>query len=142
MNRKDPNFEIHPALHAEAVASCDLQLCRLILRDEARWPWVVLVPRRIGMEEVFDLLPGDREQLWREVETVSATLKSATGAEKINIAQFGNMVRQLHIHIVARSPGDPLWPGGVVGVGDRQGYDGTGPLWWEGFISTVPAVHG
>ncbi|MGV6820912.1 MAG: HIT domain-containing protein [Parvularcula sp.] len=142
MNRKDLKFEIHPALHAEAVASHDLQLCQLILRDEARWPWVVLVPRRSGVEEVFDLLPGDREQLWREVEAISAALKAATGAEKINIAQFGNVTRQLHVHIVARSSDDPQWPGGVVGVGERQGFGGKAPQWWAGFISTLPAVPG
>lgn len=136
------HFSLAPALAEESIATVDLPLSRLILRDESQWPWVVLVPRRSGSEELFDLLPADAAQLLEEITQVSAALKGATGATKINVAQFGNVCRQLHLHIVARSEGDPLWPGGVVGVGKRTGYSSDGvPDWWDAFLARIALTN-
>ena len=136
-------FRLAPALAAERLAFAEMALCQGILRDERRYPWVVLVPRRAGLEEVFDLLPGDSQRLWREVSTVASALKAVTECDKTNIAAFGNVTRQLHVHIVARSEGDPHWAGGAVGVDDRVPYssgdlgDGGVPAWWPALLARL-----
>ena len=83
------DFTLTPALDNEAKARATLDLNRLLLRDEQRYPWVILVPQRPGMVEIFDLLPGDQAQLWAEIARVSAALKDITGAQKVNIAALG-----------------------------------------------------
>jgi diadenosine tetraphosphate (Ap4A) HIT family hydrolase len=92
-------------------------LCELRLMKDARWPWLVLVPQRPDVSEVFDLTPLDQTMLTFETVLVAEALKSVTGATKINTGALGNIVRQLHVHIIARSEGDPNWPGPVWGFG-------------------------
>ena len=92
-------------------------LCELRLMKDARWPWLVLVPQRPGASEVFDLTPLDQTMLTFETTLVAEALKKVTGAAKINIGALGNIVRQLHVHVIARSEGDPNWPGPVWGFG-------------------------
>ena len=138
-------FHLAPALAAERLAFAEMALCQVILRDEARYPWLVLVPRRAGVEEVFDLVPGDHQRLWLEVSTVTSALKAVTGCDKVNIASFGNVTRQLHVHVVARRNGDSHWPGSAVGVGERVPYSpgspgdllGGGPSWWPAFLARL-----
>ncbi len=133
MNLTATPFSLDPRLAAEAAATLTRPHALVILRDEARFPWLVVVPRRSGVKEVFDLLPSEQTALWALVSGLSQTLRTETGAAKINIAAFGNMVPQLHIHIVARREEDPAWPGSAVGFGERQPY-GKGaetPRWWE-----------
>ena len=96
-------------------------LCELRLMKDGRWPWLVLVPQRAGVSEVFDLTPLDQTMLTFETVLVAETLKAVTGATKINIGALGNIVRQLHVHIIARNEGDPNWPGPV------WGYDAAEP---------------
>ena len=128
------NFSPDPALAAEALRAADLPLCTVLLRDEARYPWLVLVPRRANVAEPWDLLPGDRAAFWAEAERVGAGLKAVTGADKINLAAFGNVVRQLHLHVVARREGDPAWPGSVIGA-PREPYERGGvPAFWPAFL--------
>ena len=98
-------------------------LCELRLMKDARWPWLVLVPQRPGVSEVFDLTPLDQTMLTFETTMAATALKKVTGAEKINIGALGNIVRQLHVHIIARSDGDPNWPGPVWGFGKAEPWD-------------------
>ena len=95
-------------------------LCELRLMKDARWPWLVLVPQRPDVSEVFDLTPLDQTMLTFETTLVAEALKKVTGAAKINTGALGNVVRQLHVHIVARNEGDPNWPGPVWGFGAAE----------------------
>lgn len=126
----DVAFTLDPRLTAEAHATHELSLSTLLLRDEARFPWVVLVPRRAGASELFDLLPADAGQLLMEINRTGAALRALTGCTKINVAAFGNMVPQLHVHIIARQESDSAWPGSAVGVpGTRLPYS-SAPAFW------------
>lgn len=100
-----------------------LELCELRLLNDCRWPWLLLVPQRPGMEELHELEPLDRAMLALEAGLAAATLKAMTGCLKINTGALGNVVRQLHIHVVARKEGDPNWPGPVWGHGKPQPYE-------------------
>ena len=87
-----------------------------------RWPWLILVPRRPGIVEVHDLTPLDQAMLTFETNLVAQALKAETGCTKINTGALGNVVRQLHVHVIARNIGDPGWPGPVWGHGVRESY--------------------
>ena len=115
-------FILHPRLAADTVVVADWSLSRVLLMNDARYPWLILVPRRDGASEIFDLDERDRAILTEEVARAGIGLKSATGCAKFNIGALGNMVPQLHIHVVARSPGDAAWPGPVWGNGQAQAY--------------------
>lgn len=112
-------FALDRRLAAETVPVTGLDLCRVLLRDDARTAWAILVPERDGLVELHDLLPEERVALIDEVAAVSAALSEITGAQKINTGALGNIVHQLHIHVVARNEGDFAWPGPVWGVGER-----------------------
>jgi diadenosine tetraphosphate (Ap4A) HIT family hydrolase len=116
-------FELDPRLAADTVPVADWPLSRLLLMNDARFPWLVLVPRRAGLCELHDLSAEDRTVLFAEVLKAGAGLKAATGAAKINTGALGNLVPQLHIHVVARNPGDAAWPGPVWGQGTARPYD-------------------
>ncbi|MCR4268681.1 HIT domain-containing protein [Nitratireductor sp. ZSWI3] len=117
-----PGFELDPRLEAESIHVMWLGLCELRLRDDRRWPWLILIPQRSGMEEIHDLTPLDQAMVSFETNMVAQALKELTGCTKINSAALGNVVRQLHIHVVARSEGDAGWPGPVWGHGVREPY--------------------
>ena len=121
------NFDLDRQLEDDTVVLVDWPLSRLLLMNDRRFPWVVLVPRVAGASEICDLSPADRAALWREVDAVAAKLKAETRAQKINIGALGNIVRQLHVHVVARNAGDGAWPGPVWGSGTRVPYE-TGKL--------------
>ncbi|WP_279481071.1 HIT family protein [Aureimonas sp. SK2] len=108
-------FSLDPRLEADTRFLADLPLCRLLMMRDARWPWLILVPRRAGIVELFDLDPADRRTLIEEANMVSQALALATAPEKINLGALGNMVRQFHLHVIARSEGDPNWPKPVWG---------------------------
>jgi diadenosine tetraphosphate (Ap4A) HIT family hydrolase len=108
-------FTLDDRLFRDSDLLLRLGLCELRLMRDSRWPWLVLVPQRCGVSEVFDLTPLDQAMLTFEQNTVAAALKDITGATKINIGALGNIVRQLHVHIIARVEGDPNWPGPVWG---------------------------
>jgi len=118
------DFSLHPRLEADAAFVADWALTRVLLMNDARYPWLVLVPRRSGAVEIFDLDASDRMLLIEEIARASRGLKQASGAEKINIGALGNLVPQLHVHVVARRMGDPAWPGPVWGQGAAVAYDG------------------
>jgi diadenosine tetraphosphate (Ap4A) HIT family hydrolase len=116
-------FVLNKQLEADTHLVSELENCSLRLLDDARWPWLVLVPRIDGAQEWHDLKKGQRIMIDDEVARVASALKTMTGCEKINIATIGNMVRQLHIHVIARNEGDANWPGPVWGHGAREPYE-------------------
>jgi diadenosine tetraphosphate (Ap4A) HIT family hydrolase len=116
-------FELDARLARDTELVTSLGLCQLRIMKDARWPWFMLVPQRNAVSEVFELKPLDQALLTFETNMVAEALKQATGAEKINVAAIGNIVRQLHVHIVARSEGDPNWPGPIWGFGQSEPYD-------------------
>ena len=110
-----PEWSLHPQLVADTVSVGDLALSRVLAINAADYPWLVLVPRRADAVELADL-GSDAFPLTAEIGVVSLALKELTHCDKINIAAIGNVVPQLHVHIVARWKTDPLWPKPVFGV--------------------------
>lgn len=115
-------LKLDPALARDTVFVCAMPRCDVLLMDDSRFPWLVLVPRLPGLIELSDLEPGDLAAVMREAVLAGRTLKSLTEATKINTGALGNIVRQLHIHVVARRESDPAWPGPVWGFGQRIPY--------------------
>lgn len=115
-------FELDPRLAADTVVVGDLPLCRVLLMRDSRFAWLVLVPRQADRSEVTDLAAPDRAALWREVDQAGAALRAVAPCDKLNIGALGNIVRQLHVHVVARVEGDAAWPGPVWGSGKAEGY--------------------
>jgi diadenosine tetraphosphate (Ap4A) HIT family hydrolase len=114
-------WSLHPQLHADTVPVCDLALSRLLVMNDANFPWLILVPRRAGASEITDL--GDEQALlMNELALVSRALKDETRCDKLNIAAIGNVVPQLHIHVVARRKDDAAWPKPVWGAVSRRDY--------------------
>lgn len=118
-------FELDARLDADSRPFLWLGLCELRIMDDNRWPWMILVPQRSGIEEVHDLTPLDQAMLTFETNLTAEALKRATGCLKINTGALGNIVRQLHIHVIARFEGDPNWPGPVWGQGQRIPWKNT-----------------
>jgi len=116
-------FSLHPRLVADTVFVADWALSRVVAMNDARYPWLILIPRRDGATEIFDLSAEDRRTMIEEIARGSDGLKSLTAAAKINVGALGNLVPQLHVHIVARNPGDAAWPGPVWGQGSAQPYE-------------------
>lgn len=116
-------FTLDERLARDSELLMRMGLCELRLMGDSRWPWLLLVPQRPGITELFELTPLDQAMLTFEQITVAAALKTATGATKINVGALGNIVRQLHVHVIARSEGDANWPGPVWGHGTAIAYD-------------------
>lgn len=103
-------FSLHPQLMADTSQVLELPLCRVLLMENAVFPWLILVPMRPGLRELFDLTPEDYAQCAQEVRQMARVLQNATSADKINVAALGNITPQLHIHVIARFVGDAAWP--------------------------------
>jgi diadenosine tetraphosphate (Ap4A) HIT family hydrolase len=115
-------WSLHPQLAADTVSVCDLALSRLLAMNDANFPWLILVPRRAGASEIIDL--GDEQSLLMdEISLVSRALKDETRCDKLNVAAIGNVVPQLHVHIVARRKDDAAWPKPVWGALPRRIYE-------------------
>lgn len=115
-------FALDARLEADSDQLMWLGLCELRMMNDCRWPWLILVPQRPDIEEVHDLTPLDQAMLTFETNMVSQALKRVSGCSKINTGALGNIVRQLHVHVVGRNEGDPGWPGPVWGYGMREPY--------------------
>lgn len=115
-------FELHERLEADTVELLDLPLCRVLLMKDARYPWVILVPRQNGLKELHELSEGDGQLLWQEIKATSKLMEGSFDCDKVNVGALGNMVPQLHIHVIARTIGDAAWPGPVWGVGQAEAY--------------------
>lgn len=115
-------FALHPQLQADTAFVADWDLSRVLLMNDARYPWIILVPRRAGLAELHDLTDSDASTLTREIRRAGTNLKSLTEADKINTAALGNQVPQLHVHIIARRKSDAAWPNAVWGRGAAVPY--------------------
>ena len=116
-------FALDPQLAADTTPVVDLPLCSVRLSADWTYPWLILVPRRAGCSELIDLGPDDRAILMEEIATASKVLKAMTDAHKLNVASLGNAVAQLHVHVIARFPDDPAWPGPIWGKGAPLPWD-------------------
>jgi diadenosine tetraphosphate (Ap4A) HIT family hydrolase len=120
----DTGFVLDPRLRADTRKVASLPLCEVLLMDDARFAWLVLVPRRPGAVEIDDLPDADQATLWREVNRAAVALRCVAPCDKLNLGALGNIVRQLHVHVVARRMDDPAWPGPVWGSGRAEAYAG------------------
>ena len=111
------SFVLDTRLAADTFPIGDLALSRLLLMDDARFCWLILVPRQADSSELVDLDARERAVLMEEIAGVSEVLRAMPGVDKINVGALGNIVRQLHVHVVARRIGDAAWPGPVWGAG-------------------------
>ncbi len=116
-------FALDPRLAADTIEIGDLALSRVLLMNDARYLWLILAPRRDNLSEIVDLDGADRTLLMEEIAAASRALIGAPGVDKINVGALGNIVRQLHIHVVARRFNDAAWPGPVWGAGSAQRYE-------------------
>jgi diadenosine tetraphosphate (Ap4A) HIT family hydrolase len=115
-------FVLDARLAADTHAIGDLPLSQLRLFDDARFPWLVLVPRIAGARELIDLDDGDQRTLLAEITRVGRAIETLLRPDKLNVAALGNVVPQLHVHVIARFTHDPAWPHPVWGHGDRVAY--------------------
>jgi diadenosine tetraphosphate (Ap4A) HIT family hydrolase len=118
-------FDLDPRLAADTAWICDWPLSTVLLMRDSRYAWLILVPRAAGASEIFDLPPDAQARLWQEVTHAAELLKALTRCRKINVGALGNVVAQLHVHVVAREAGD---------------FAGNGPVWGQG--AAVPYAPG
>ncbi len=121
------DFALDPAFEAGSLAVGELPLCHVRLQDDARWPWLILIPRLPGLREIEDLSAADRARLIEETVMAGEAVRTigvATGfaVEKINVGALGNVTPQLHVHVVGRRAGDAAWAGPVWGVGVAERF--------------------
>ncbi len=114
---------LHPQLQKDCHLLGHLKLSTVLLLNDARYPWIILVPQRPDLRELIDLDSGDRIQLLEESSLVQQVLLDLFRPEKLNVGALGNLVPQLHLHHVARFSDDPAWPGPVWGHSPAQPYD-------------------
>lgn len=116
------DYRLHHQLAADTIEIGDLGLSEVLLMDDSRFPWVILVPRRPDLVEITDLPAAARAELMEEIARCSGVLKRLTAARKINVGAIGNRVAQLHVHVVARFEADAAWPDPVWGRGPPVPY--------------------
>jgi diadenosine tetraphosphate (Ap4A) HIT family hydrolase len=116
-------FVLHPTLAGDTVEVIRLPLCRVLLMKDRRFPWLILVPERDSVREIHELASADRAELIEEIARASAVLTRFFHPAKVNVGALGNIVPQLHVHVVARFAGDPAWPGPVWGSGPAEPYE-------------------
>ena len=130
-------FELDARLATDTHLVGDLELSRVLLMNDARFPWLILVPRRTGMRDLIDLVPAEQHVLLDEIgrcstapcmmevadyERCSTALRNMDKPDKLNIAALGNVVAQLHVHVIARNMHDAAWPRPVWGISEREAY--------------------
>jgi diadenosine tetraphosphate (Ap4A) HIT family hydrolase len=118
-----PGWSLHSQLKKDTIDIGDLPLCRVLVIKDANYPWLLLVPRRPGAIEIIDLDEVGQAQLMTEISRVARALKDVTKCDKLNIAALGNVVPQLHVHVIARRASDAAWPRPVWGVAPPLAHD-------------------
>ncbi len=113
-------FTLHPQLVADGIELARWPLSLVLLMDEARFPWIILVPQRPALRDLHDVAPAERGALMEEIAQAGRLMQSVFNADKINTAALGNQVPQLHIHVIARFTGDAAWPNPIWSVGERR----------------------
>lgn len=115
-------FTLHPTLARDTVEVTRLPLCRVLLMKDRRFPWLILVPERDSVRDLDELPPADRAVLIEEIAMASGALRQLFQPDKLNVGALGNIVPQLHVHVVARFQTDAAWPGPVWGSGAAEPY--------------------
>ena len=115
-------FELHPQLAADTHEIGELPLSQVVLMNDSRFPWIILVPRVENARDLIDLSSNDQIRLTEEISATSKTLRTLFAPDKLNVAALGNMVPQLHVHVIARRINDAAWPSPVWGVGSARPY--------------------
>jgi len=115
-------FKLDAQLGRDTVPVGDLPLSHVLLVEDSNYRWLILVPRQPGITELIDLSAADRAVLMEEIATVSRVIKDVAGCDKLNVAALGNVVAQLHVHVIARRKADPAWPKPVWGVVPPRPY--------------------
>jgi diadenosine tetraphosphate (Ap4A) HIT family hydrolase len=115
-------FVLDSRLEQDTFTVGDFPLCRLLLSNDSNYPWFILVPRRTDIAEVFELTEADQLQLWKETCALSSLLSGEFKADKLNIAALGNVVSQLHMHVIVRYRADAAWPAPVWGKHAAKPY--------------------
>jgi len=118
-----PAWSLHSRLQEDTIDIGDLPLCRVLVFKDAHYPWLLLVPRRPEAVEIIDLDEVEQAQLMTEISRVARALKEITKCDKLNIAALGNLVPQLHVHVIARRSSDAAWPRPVWGVMPPLAHD-------------------
>ncbi len=124
------DFAVDPVIVSLTRKLADWPLCRVFLYNDSRYQWGLLVPRRPGAVEMADLSADDQQQLMAEIVKLSNLIRPLPGVEKLNVGNLGNIVTQLHVHVIGRFQGDPAWPGPVWGHSDPKPWPdpATAPL--------------
>src|SRR5215471_6302843 len=128
------SWSLHPQLARDTVTIGDLALARVLVANDANWPWLILVPRRQGVCEIIDLDEVEQAALMTEIALASRALKEVTACDKLNVAALGNMVPQLHVHVIARRAGDAGWPKPIWGAAPPIAHE---PGELERFIAEI-----
>lgn len=115
-----PQYELHNQLAEDTETVGSLDLCDVLMHKDTRTPWLILVPKRANIREIHHLEMPDQLQLMKESSAVAQAMEDAFQPDKLNVASLGNMVPQLHVHVVARREGDIAWPGPIWGVGGAE----------------------
>ena len=118
----ETNFELHPKLAEDCAQVTNLKLCQVLLMNDSRFPWLILVPKRADLRDFHEIAHNDRDALFDEIDRCSRLLAKLPGITKINVAALGNQVPQLHVHVIGRSIDDEAWPGPVWGIGTSVPY--------------------
>ena len=118
-----PTWSLDPQLTRDTIEIGDLPLSRVLVVNDANWPWLLLVPRRLGASEIIDLDEVEQAQLMTEIARVARAMQTVTGCDKLNIAALGNVVSQLHVHVIARREGDAGWPRPIWGAAPALPHD-------------------
>ena len=116
-------FTLDPGLTRSASPFHDLPLCTVLLKEDARWPWLLLAPRVAGASDIGDLDDADAQRLIAETRLAARAVAAEHGVARTNIGALGNVVAQLHVHVVGRWEGDAAWPGPVWGVEGKAAYE-------------------
>lgn len=115
-------FALDPRLQQDTFPIGDFPLCRLLLSNDSNYPWFILVPRRDDISEIFQLNAADQQLLWQETTALAKVLKDSFDADKLNVAALGNVVSQLHMHVIVRKREDAAWPAPVWGKHPAKPY--------------------
>ena len=116
-------WALDPQLERDTTAIGDMPLCRVLFSNNADYPWLILVPRRRDMVEIIDLRSTEQTQMMTEIADASIALKAVTSCDKLNVAAIGNVVAQLHVHVIARFRGDAAWPRPVWNATPSRDYE-------------------
>ncbi len=115
-------FKLHSQLVQDTIPVISLSLCQALLMNDSRFPWLILVPQEPDLKEIYNLSSTKQSQLMVEITSTSRVLEQLYSPQKLNIGALGNIVEQLHIHVIARNQSDQSWPGPVWGHGTAIPY--------------------